>query len=73
MTGRDENPGLTPFHVAVPVTDLAAARRFYGELLGCAEGRSAEHWVDFNLYGHQFVCHLDPGASGSETGRTNTP
>lgn len=49
---------LRPFHVAVPVQDLAASRRFYGELLGCPEGRSAADWVDFDLYGHQFVCHL---------------
>ena len=48
---------LPPFHVAVAVHDLEAARRFYAGLLGCAEGRSAEQWVDFNLYGHQFVCH----------------
>lgn len=43
----------------MPVDDLGAARRFYGELLGCAEGRSDETWVDFDLYGHQFVAHLD--------------
>ena len=45
------------FHLAFPVHDLAAARRFYGEVLGCPEGRSAEHWVDFDLYGHQVVAH----------------
>ena len=49
---------VQPFHVAVPVHDLAAARAFYGDLLGCPEGRSADEWVDFDLYGHQFVCHL---------------
>lgn len=49
---------LRPFHIAVPVDDLAAARAFYGELLGCPEGRSADSWVDFDLFGHQFVCHL---------------
>ena len=43
----------------MPVHDLGAAREFYGGLLGCDEGRSAEHWVDFDLYGHQFVAHLD--------------
>lgn len=48
------------FHLAMPVHDLAAARRFYGGLLGCAEGRSDDAWVDFDLYGHQFVAHLDP-------------
>lgn len=52
---------LHPFHLAFPVDDLAAARRFYTELLGCPEGRSAEHWVDFDLYGHQIVAHLAPG------------
>ena len=51
---------LTPFHIAVQVRDIAEARRFYGDVLGCAEGRSAPEWVDFNLYGHQFVCHLNP-------------
>jgi uncharacterized protein len=46
------------FHLAFPVHDLAAARRFYGELLGCPEGRSADTWVDFNFYGHQIVTNL---------------
>lgn len=49
---------LTPFHLAVPVADLAAARAFYGGLLGCPEGRSADTWVDFDFFGHQLVCHL---------------
>lgn len=52
---------LRPFHLALTVDDLAAARAFYGGVLGCAEGRSAERWVDFDLYGHQFVAHLDEG------------
>ncbi len=51
---------LTPFHIAVQVRDIAEARRFYREIIGCAEGRSDVDWVDFNLYGHQFVCHLNP-------------
>ena len=51
---------LPPFHLAFPVDDLDAARRFYGELLGCPEGRSADEWIDFNLYGHQIVAHLAP-------------
>ncbi len=57
---------LTPFHVAVQVRDLAEARRFYTGIIGCTEGRSSPEWVDFNLYGHQFVCHLNPqlGPSG---------
>ena len=49
-----------PFHVAFPLTDLAQARAFYGGVLGCPEGRSAEAWVDFDLYGHQIVAHLAP-------------
>ena len=52
-----------PFHLAFPVDDLAAARRFYGGLLRCSEGRSADDWVDFNLYGHQIVAHLAPEAA----------
>jgi extradiol dioxygenase family protein len=54
-------PSLTPFHLAFPVHDLAAARAFYGGLLGCAEGRSSDAWIDFDLYGHQIVAHLKPG------------
>ncbi len=53
---------LPPFHLAFAVDDLAAARRFYGGLLGCPEGRSAEHWIDFDLFGHQIVAHLAPHA-----------
>lgn len=52
-----------PFHLAFPVHDLAAARAFYGEVLGCPEGRSAAEWVDFDLYGHQIVAHLAPDAA----------
>ena len=48
------------FHFAFAVHDLSSAREFYGRLLGCPEGRSDEHWVDFDLYGHQIVAHLDP-------------
>ncbi|KAG0611775.1 hypothetical protein M758_7G163700 [Ceratodon purpureus] len=47
----------TPFHLAIPVHDVHAAREFFGEVLGCPEGRSAKTWVDFNLFGHQVVCH----------------
>ncbi len=50
---------LAPFHLAVPVHDLAAARDFYGTVFGCAEGRSDTEWVDFNFFGHQLVAHLD--------------
>lgn len=52
---------LTPFHVALQVRDLSEARAFYKGILGCSEGRSSAHWVDFNLYGHQLVCHLNSG------------
>jgi hypothetical protein len=51
---------LPPFHLAFPVDDLGAARRFYGELLGCPEGRSADRWIDFDLFGHQIVAHYAP-------------
>lgn len=50
-----------PFHLAFPVHDLDAARAFYGDLLGCPEGRSDRHWIDFDFFGHQIVAHLDPG------------
>jgi len=68
---------LPPFHLAFPVHDLAAARAFYGELLGCPEGRSSPDWVDFNFYGHQIVAHLSPGEAGhrntSEVDGDNVP
>ena len=48
------------FHLAFPVRDLAEARAFYGDLLGCPEGRSSDQWVDFDFYGHQIVTHLSP-------------
>ena len=56
-----------PFHLAFPVTDLDAARAFYGGLLGCPEGRSSAAWIDFDLYGHQIVAHLAPAESASPT------
>jgi len=63
------NRPLTPFHLAIAVHDLAAARAFYGGMLGCAEGRSAERWIDFDLFGHQLVCHLvDRAQSAPITG-----
>jgi uncharacterized protein len=49
---------LTPFHLAIRVHDLVSSREFYGGLLGCAEGRSAAEWVDFDFFGHQLVCHV---------------
>lgn len=58
---------LRPFHLAFPVHDLGEARRFYGEVMGCAEGRSSDPltgsgWIDFDFFGHQIVAHLDPAA-----------
>jgi extradiol dioxygenase family protein len=55
---------IPPFHLAFPVHDLAEARRFYGTLLGCPEGRSSPEWIDFDFYGHQIVAHLAPGECG---------
>ena len=52
------------FHLAFPVRDLAEARAFYGDLLGCAEGRSSPDWIDFDFYGHQIVAHLSPDEVG---------
>ncbi|MEO1517908.1 MAG: VOC family protein [Bacteroidota bacterium] len=49
---------MNPFHLAFPVSDLAVTRQFYGELLGCTIGRSAERWVDFDFWGHQLSAHL---------------
>ncbi len=62
---------MRPFHLAFPVDDLAAARRFYGEVLGCAEGRSSDSWIDFDLYGHQIVAHHVPRSErcGQQSGR----
>ena len=57
------------FHLAFPVRDLAEARAFYGELLGCPEGRSSADWIDFNFHGHQIVAHLSSGEAGG--GATN--
>jgi extradiol dioxygenase family protein len=56
---------VQPFHLAIPVNDLGAARAFYGGLFGCPEGRSASHWVDFDFFGHQLVCHLDEPQGGA--------
>jgi extradiol dioxygenase family protein len=55
---------LGRFHLAVPVSDLPSARTFYGHVLGCQQGRESDHWIDWDLYGHQFVTHLAPPADG---------
>ena len=62
---------LSPFHLAIPVYDLPAARRFYGEVFGLAEGRSSEHWVDFDFYGHQLVIHEHPRTATQEAAHTS--
>jgi extradiol dioxygenase family protein len=54
------------FHLAFPVRDLAEARAFYGQLLGCREGRSSDEWVDFDFFGHQIVAHLSGSEGGAE-------
>lgn len=54
---KNSTMASTPFHLAIPVHDIKAAREFFGGVLGCPEGRSAKTWVDFNLFGHQVVCH----------------
>ena len=62
------NPTMPPFHVAIPVDDLEAARGFYVGLLGCGVGRDDERWIDFDFFGHQVTCHLTSGkalASGT--------
>ena len=55
------------FHLAFPVDDLDAARRFYGEVLGCAQGRESESWIDFDFHGHQIVAHLAAELCGDKT------
>lgn len=67
---------LRPFHLAIPVNDIPTNRKFYREVLGCTEGRSSDHWVDFNFFGHQLVIHLketdasDAGASNPVDGKS---
>jgi uncharacterized protein len=58
---------MRPFHLAFPVHDLASARAFYGGILGCPEGRSADEWIDFDLFGHQIVAHLSATAPAVST------
>jgi extradiol dioxygenase family protein len=58
---------IQPFHLAVPVNDLSSTRNFYGELLGMEEGRSCDHWIDWNFFGHQFVTHLNQEKTAQKT------
>ncbi|GLX12002.1 glyoxalase [Pseudomonas straminea] len=62
---------LSPFHLAIPVYDLDASRHFYGEVFGCAEGRSSDHWVDFDFFGHQLVIHEAPKMPHQESAISN--
>ncbi|WP_447749587.1 VOC family protein [Pseudomonas nicosulfuronedens] len=62
---------LSPFHLAIPVYDLALARRFYGEVFGLSEGRSSAQWVDFDFFGHQLVIHEHPRTASQEAAHTN--
>lgn len=62
---------ITPFHIAIPVHNLATCRTFYKEVLGCKEGRSSKHWVDFNFFGHQLVIHYKPKTTKSQELPTN--
>ena len=62
---------LSPFHLAIPVHDLSAARRFYGQVLGLSEGRSSTQWVDFDFFGHQLVIHEHPQTPSQQAAHTN--
>ena len=57
---------MHPFHLAIPVSNIALSRKFYRDVLGCTEGRSSSHWVDFNFFGHQLVIHLDTDAHSKQ-------
>ena len=56
---------LRPFHLAIPVSNIAEAKEFYGDKLGFAEGRSDDHWIDYDFFGHQLVCHIGESSSFS--------
>ncbi|AJQ97648.1 VOC family protein [Gynuella sunshinyii] len=62
---------LQPFHLAIPVYDLSAARNFYAQVFGLEEGRSSDHWVDFNFFGHQLVIHEHPQTPAQQQAHTN--
>jgi uncharacterized protein len=62
---------LTPFHVAIPVRDIEESKEFYSTILGCKQGRSDLQWVDFDLFGHQFVCHLNPNLGKDGTSESH--
>lgn len=64
---------VTPFHIAIPVRDIAESRDFYGSKMGLEEGRSDTHWIDWNMFGHQVVTHLNPnlGPGGKVSNHRN--
>ncbi len=68
-TAQDDTDAMTLFHLAFKVTDLDETRAFYGDLLGCEEGRSTDTWVDFNFFGHQLSCHLGRPFTNAPTGK----
>ncbi len=72
MSSSSSRSALRPFHIAFPVDDLQAARHFYGTVLGLPEGRSAEHWIDFDLFGHQIVAHYKPRAARKDAAHSNS-
>ena len=57
---------ISPFHLAIPVSNVEVCRKFYREVLGCEEGRSDTHWVDFNFFGHQLVIHYKPAEEAKD-------
>lgn len=61
---------MQPFHLAIPVHDLSLAEEFYGDLLACERGRSSDHWIDWDFWGHQLVTHLDQNMT---TGKVYNP
>ena len=58
---------IQPFHLAFPVANLDETLRFYRDVLGCETGRSSDHWIDFNFWGHQLVAHLSPDEAGKSS------
>ncbi|MEJ6547050.1 MAG: extradiol dioxygenase family protein [Arcticibacterium sp.] len=62
---------IAPFHIAIPVHNLADCRTFYRDIIGCEEGRNSDHWVDFNFFGHQLVIHHKPKDTQAEALHTN--
>jgi len=67
----EKSVSLSPFHLAIPVYDLPAARDFYGRVFGLEEGRSSQQWVDFNFFGHQLVIHEHPKTASQESVHSN--